>query len=231
MARVCVVEDDQEMGSLLRQLLEQAGHQVTLHATPGRFFDWLLKNRPELVMVDMRLPGMDGREVVRILRMNPGTKEIRIIAMSGCERDSADAVRAFEAGADEYLTKPIDGDLLSVRIRTLLERSSSQTPQEEVIEFESLSLCPGQRLCRLGKKEVTLTRMEFDLLEYFLRHPDRVLTRGHLLQYVWGGEPTMTTGTVNKHVETLRRKLGPVGRRIETVVRVGYVLRMDGGVQ
>jgi DNA-binding response OmpR family regulator len=116
--------------------------------------------------------------------------------------------------------------MLLVRLEGLLSRSALPSkPPEEVLRLGDLSVNVDGRVCSLGGRDVGLTRLEFDLLVYFLRQGNRVLTRSILLESVWSGDPTMTTRTVDKHVENLRRKLGPFGSRIETVVRVGYILR------
>lgn len=224
-ARVAVVEDDPEFGDYLLELLRLAGYDVSVFATPGRFFDYLLKGRPDVVLMDMHLPGMDGKEIIRVLRANPETRGLFLIAMSGEQRKTADIISGLHSGADEYLVKPFDADLLLVRLQALLRRGRDASPPEEVVRVGEIALWPDRRMCRLDDADVPLTRLEFDLLAYFVRQANRVLTRSVLLESVWRGDPSMTTRTVDKHVESLRRKLGAFGRRIETVVRVGYVLK------
>jgi len=226
--QIAVVDDDLGVGELLKTLLEVNGYDVEVYLTPGRFFDSLLTSKPDLAFVDMRLPGMDGREIIRVLRKNPESKSILLIGMSGEERTPKDVVSGFNAGADEYLVKPIDGDMLLVRVGALLRRSrngSSADPEVETIIVEELTIHPEQRVVQCEEQQVKLTRLEYDLLLYFIHQRNRVLTRSSLLETVWEGDPTMSTRTVDKHVETLRRKLGAFGKRIETVIRVGYILR------
>lgn len=228
MARIAVVEDDHEVGELIKTLLEANGYDVELYPTPGRFFDSLLGAKPDLAFVDMRLPGMDGREIIRVLRGNPETKKILLVGMSAAERSSSDAVTGFNAGADEYFVKPIDGELLLVRVGALLRRDKNgrvSEPEPERIVIEDLMIFPERREVCVGGKPVKMTRLEYELLLYFIRQRNRVLTRSALLEAVWEGDPTMSTRTVDKHVETLRRKLGAFGGCIETVIRVGYILR------
>jgi two-component system alkaline phosphatase synthesis response regulator PhoP len=224
MIRIAIVEDDPEYGDFLTALLSEGGHKPHLFATPGRFFDSLIKNPPDLVLMDMQLPGMDGKEIIRVLRSNPDTAKIRVIAMSGRQNKSRDAVNGFTAGADEYLVKPLDTELLMVRIESLLRRVPAERPPEEVLSLGSLKVFLDRRMCEVKGAMVKLTRLEFDLLVYFLGNADRVLPRSVILETVWQGDPAMTTRTVDKHVETLRRKLGAVGKRLQTVIRVGYML-------
>ncbi len=227
MQHIAVVEDDNEVGELLKTLLAANGYAVDLYPTPGRFFDALLIQKPTLAFIDMRLPGMDGREIIRVLRANPDTKKILLIGMSAEERSPKDIVNGFNAGADEYLVKPIDSELLLVRIGALLRRggNGSSEPEIETLVVDELTILPQQREVQFDGNPVKMTRLEYELLLYFIHNRSRVLTRSVLLETVWEGDPTMSTRTVDKHVETLRRKLGAFGDRIETVIRVGYILR------
>lgn len=224
MPRIAIVEDDPEYGAYLSEIIGAAGHAVQVHPTPGRFFDSLLNGNPDLILMDMHLPGMDGKEVIRVLRGNPGTAGIRVIAMSGDLRETVDVVNGFHAGADEYMVKPLESELLLARIDGLLRRGSGDRAPEQIFSVEGLKVFVDRRQCEYKGKEIKLTRLEFDLLMYFLRQVNRVLPRSVILEAVWQGDPAMTTRTVDKHVETLRRKLGPFGKRLQTVIRVGYML-------
>ena len=225
MSKIAVVEDDDEYGQLMVTMLKHAGHQVVHHPTPGRLFDSLLKGLPDLLILDMQLPGMHGREVLRVLRSNEQTRRLAVVAVSAHDRSSADAVRAFEAGADEYLSKPIDFELLTVRLAALLRRGVPAPPESECLRLGPLLVKPQERSAAVDGKPIELTNLEFQLLVYFLRQPNRVLTRSLILETVWNTPPDVNTRTVDKHVESLRRKLGSTGDLIETVIRMGYRLR------
>lgn len=225
-SKIAIVDDDPDWGDLWLVLLKGGGYEAVYYATAGRFFDALAKARPDVVILDMRLPGINGLEAIRILRGNQETRRILIVAVSGHDVQSAHAVKAFEAGADEYLAKPVDQNLLLARLGSLLRRGPGERPGAgERVVLGPLAIMPEERVARLGEREMTLTHLEFDLLLYFARQPDRVLTRGLILETVWGGDPEMNTRTVDKHVESLRRKLGAFGQGIETVIRVGYVFK------
>lgn len=226
MARIAVVDDDADWAQLLLRILKTGGYDVVHFGTPGRFFDSLLKNKPDLILLDMQLPGMHGREVIRVLRANDATKGLLVVALSAHDRESADAVKAFECGADEYLPKPVDQDLLLARLAALLRRGVGRPLADDRLVVGALVIIPERREVRLQERPIELTNMEFELLCYFVKNPNRVLTRSLILESVWGGSPDMNTRTVDKHVETLRRKLGPFGSQIETVVRVGYILKI-----
>lgn len=224
--KIAIVDDDPDWGELWLLLLKGGGYGAVHYATAGRFFDALAKARPDIVILDMRMPGINGLEAIRILRGNQETRRILIVAVSGHDVSSEHAVKAFEAGADEYLAKPVDQNLLLARLGSLLRRAPGErSGAGERLVLGPLAILPEERVARLGEREMTLTHLEFDLLLYFARQPDRVLTRSLILETVWGGNPDMNTRTVDKHVESLRRKLGPLGQSLETVIRVGYVLK------
>jgi len=224
---IAVVDDDADWCEFVGLLLKRQGYEASLFASAGKFFDALIKNRYVLVILDMRLPGMHGREVIRVLRANPETRDMLIVGVSGSDVRSPDAVAALNAGADEYLAKPVDVDFLTARITALLRRSADRvTTEAERICVGPLVVVPDQQQVSLNGKDVVLTNLEFQLLVYFLRNANRVLTRQLMLEQVWGVKVPMETRTVDKHVESLRRKLGDFGKKFETVVKVGYSLKV-----
>jgi len=225
--KIAVIDDDPESCELVRFLLKAQGHEVSSFGTAGKFFDALIKMRYALVVLDMRLPGMDGREIIRVLRANPETRGMLIVGMSAADIRSEDAVAALNLGADEYLTKPVDADFLVARVASLLRRSSDGASTEpERISVGQLLVIPDRHEASVSGKKVPLSSLEFQLLTYFLRNPNRVLTRQLILDQVWGVKTPLETRTVDKHVESLRRKLGKFGERIETVIKVGYSLKV-----
>ncbi|MBI4061708.1 MAG: response regulator transcription factor [Elusimicrobia bacterium] len=224
-AKVAVIDDDVEMLSLVALVLGKLGYEVKTYPSPGRFLDSLAKARPDLCILDMQLPGIHGRDVIRVLRENPATKTMPIVAITGAERGSPEVIKALELGADEYLPKPLDMELFAVRVSGLLRRAPAALAPSEVLRYGDLSVVLEEHRVEAGGKAVALTHLEIMLLAYFLRHPLRVITRGMLLEKVWGTQPDMSTRTVDKHVESLRKKLPTFGRRVETVIRVGYLFR------
>jgi two-component system alkaline phosphatase synthesis response regulator PhoP len=228
MHKIAVVDDDPEWGDFVSCLLKPRSLKTSCFPTSGKFFDSLIKTSYELVVLDMHLPGMHGREVIRVLRANPQTRRMLIVGVSGEEIGSADAVSALDAGADEYLSKPVDAEFLAARITALLRRAGDHGaggPEPERITLGALSIEPDQQQVRVDGKAVVLTNLEFQLLLYCVRNVNRVLTRPLILEQVWGVKTPMDTRTVDKHVESLRRKLGPFGKKFETVVKVGYCLK------
>jgi two-component system alkaline phosphatase synthesis response regulator PhoP len=223
---IAVVDDDEEMRELLTLVLGKSGFKVQGYATPGRFFDGLVRSKPELCIVDVQLPGMDGREVVRVLRSNPETKTLPVIMITAVATTPADVVRGVDNGADEYFPKPLDLELLVARIENLLSRANRAAPPlEDSISWGDVLVAPNEHSVTVRGKAVPLTNLEFKLLLAFLRQPNRVLPRSWLLQNVWDSSVSVSTRTVDKHVETLRRKVQPLSGRLETVVGVGYLFR------
>lgn len=227
-AKLAVVDDDAEMLELMAMVLGRSGFEVKTYPTPGRFLDSLAKIRPDLAVLDMQLPGIHGRDVIRVLRENAATKRMPIVAITASERGTPDVIRGLELGADEYMAKPLDLELFVVRIAALLRRSPAAVaapPPSECLRFRGLTLFLDEHRVEADGRTVTLTHLEFKLLAYFLRHPQRVVTRGMLLEKVWGTEPDQSTRTVDKHVESLRRKIPSFASHLETVIGVGYLFR------
>ena len=224
-AVIAAVDDDPEMLDLLKLVLGKEGFKVNAYPTPGKFFDGVMKSKPSVCLVDVQLPGMDGREIIRVLRSNAETRDVCIIAMSSAAKTPQDMVRGLENGADEYFPKPLDMELLLARIKNLLARSGGRAaPPPDVLRWGPLEVFPDEHAVKVSGKSVPLTRLEFRLLETFLRQPERVLARSWLLETVWAS-PGAATRTVDKHVEALRKKLPVLGERLETVVGVGYLFR------
>ncbi len=223
--RILVVEDDPKAARFLKQGLEEEGHVVDVaedgeagarvgHASP---FD--------LFILDVQLPGMDGLHVARDLRR--GGIEAPILMLTA--RDAApDVVRGLDAGADDYLAKPFDFDELLARIRALTRRQVGGPTG--LLRFADLELDRLKRVVHRGTRAVELSPREFRLLEFFLLHPDKVVSRTRLLQEVWGTNFDPGTNIVEAHISNLRRKLedGGASRLLQTVRGTGYALREAG---
>lgn len=221
--RIAVVEPDARAAASLREPLENGGYAVAHYATLGRFFDAIAKQPPEAVLLNMQLQGMEGKEILRALRANPGTRGLILIGVSGNPRTKEEVVAGFNAGADEYFFKPLDAELVVVRLRTLVARAPAN-PEEEIYRCAEIEVCPSSHTCTVAGHKVRLTRREFDLLLQFIRNPQRVLTRGNLIDTLWSGDASAGGRAVDRHMSALRTKLGASGRLIETVVGVGYRL-------
>jgi two-component system response regulator MprA len=223
-ARVLVVEDDARVAAALRRSLSYAGYAVSLAADGPSGLASALRDPPDVVVLDVNLPGLDGFGVCQALRSGGGTA---LVLMLTARDATADRVAGLDAGADDYLVKPFAPEELLARVRALLRRAPA--PSLDVLRFADLVVDVAAREVRRGGRAVALTALEFDLLAHLARHPRQVLTRAQLLAAVWGGEP-VASNVVDVYVGYLRSKLeaGGEARLVQTVRGVGYVLRDAG---
>ncbi len=224
---ILVVEDEAALLTLLRYNLEKQGFQVE-EATDGQ--EALLRiaeNRPDLVLLDWMLPSLSGIEVCRQIRRRPATRDLPVIMVTARTED-ADAVRALDTGADDYIAKPFAVDALMARIRALLRRSAS-VPQKGTLAFADLLMDQdAHRVTRAGRA-LHLGPTEYRLLEHFLSHPRRVFSREQLLDAVWGRDIHVELRTVDVHIRRLRKAINGEGEAdlIRTVRSAGYALDLD----
>jgi two-component system response regulator MprA len=220
---VLVVDDEPTLRDALERALRAEGYHVSTAADGGAALERMASDRPDLVVLDVLMPVMDGLEVARSLRAAGDRTPILVLTA----RDSvSDRVEGLDAGADDYLVKPFALDELLARIRALLRRSSTATG-DRPLRFADLELDPVTRDVRRGDRAIELTRTEFLLLELFLLNPRRVLTREVIFDRVWGYDFGPSSNALEVYVGYLRRKTEAGGepRLIHTVRGVGYVLR------
>lgn len=230
------VEDDTNIRDLTVYALKQAGFEAAGFPAAGEFFAACKERLPELVLLDIMLPEIDGLEILHMLRENPATKHLPVMMLTA-KGTEFDKVVGLDAGADDYLAKPFGMMELISRVNALLRRASrpSQGAAEEVAEPSDLmavgaiKLSPSARTVVANGREVNLTRKEFDLLRTLMENKGRVLTREQLLEQVWGVSFVGETRTVDMHVKTLRRKLAEAApgseEAVATVRGVGYRLK------
>ncbi|MET9263062.1 response regulator transcription factor [Amycolatopsis sp. NPDC004079] len=225
--RILVVDDDRAVRESLRRSLEFNGYTVELASDGAQALETILANRPDAMVLDVMMPRLDGLEVARRLRSTGDDLPILVLTA----RDTvSDRVSGLDAGADDYLPKPFALEELLARLRALLRRAvpdGQQGETSEVLSFADLTLDPGTREVRRGGREISLTRTEFALLELFLSYPKHVLTRGRILEEVWGYDFPTSGNALEVYVGYLRRKTEADNepRLIHTVRGVGYVLR------
>lgn len=223
---VDVLETRAEAAAALKRVLTNAGYRARQHADLRAFLRVFEKSRPAALLLDLRVRGMSGRELIRALRDDARNKRLVLIALTD-RRDAAEAEASFAAGADEYFERPVAADLLIARLGSLLRRVAAPI-EDEVWKHGRLVLRPAQRSCRVADAVVRLSRLEFDILLLLVKNPDRVFTRGRLIDALWKGDRTRGERAVDRHVSALRAKLGAGGRKLETLVGVGYCLRSSG---
>jgi two-component system response regulator MprA len=219
--RILIIEDDPAILKVLQRGLAYEGYAVDV-ATDGRTgLNLAHDHHPNLVILDWMLPGMDGLEVCRRLRLQGGLPILMLTAKDTIQ----DRVQGLDAGADDYIVKPFNLDELTARIRALFRRT--QTERNQVYQFADLTMDSDSRQVTRGKRLVPLTAKEFELLELFLRHPRQVLTREVIFDRVWGYDFGGESNVLEVYIRYLRQKLEleNESRLIHTVRSVGYVLR------
>jgi two-component system phosphate regulon response regulator PhoB len=228
MAKVLVVEDEPDIADLIARHLRQAGMEVVLSGTGNDALERARTDAPQLLLLDLALPDLDGFEVCRRLRRDPITGHIPVIIVTG-RTSEMDRVLGFELGADDFVSKPFSPRELALRVRRSLERHHPAPGSAETLVFGELAIdVPGHRVLVRGK-DADLTATEFRLLAALAKRRGRVLSRDHLLAEAWhhGEHDGIDARTVDTHVRRLRDKLGTAADLVETVRGVGY--RFDGG--
>jgi DNA-binding response OmpR family regulator len=219
--RVLVVEDDTEIADVLRRSLRQEGYEVRTSGDGIEALDAAAGFVPDLVILDLGLPRLDGVEVCRRLRRDSDVPILMLTARAETE----DRVDGLDSGADDYLVKPFERKELLARIRALLRRRPPRGSAS--LQVDDLTLNPATREVKRGPREIELTNREFELLEYLMRNERLIVSREQLLDDVWGYDPTAATNTIDVFISNLRRKLEAGGevRLLHTKRGAGYVLR------
>ena len=222
--RILLIEDEHKIAAFIRRGLTLEGYQVEVAYDGESGMEAAIRNPPDLIILDIMLPRLNGLDLCRGLRAAGFTTPILMLTA----KDSVpDRVAGLDSGADDYLIKPFAFDELLARIRALLRRLAP--PAEEVLQFADLSLNTSTREVRRGQRRIELTAKEFDVLELFLRHPRQVLTRDILYERIWGYDFGGESNIIEVYIRYLRAKLESGGepRLIHTVRGVGYVLREE----
>ena len=217
------VEDDQEIKNLVLFTLSASGFECKGFSSSTEFFEELNKTKPDLIMLDIMLPGEDGLSILRKIKSNALAKRIPVI-MSTAKGGEYDKVNALENGADDYLTKPFGMMEMVARIKALLRRSNGFQETGKILSNGEIRMDDEKHSVMVNDEQVQLTLKEYELLRLFLNRKDHVFSREKLLECIWGMDYFGETRTVDVHVGTLRTKLGQSGELIETVRGVGYMM-------
>jgi len=224
MKQIFVVEDEKDLVELLTYNLEKDGYRVLSEMDGEAALKKIPEKMPDLVLLDLMLPKTDGLTVCKTLKANPKTAHIPVVMLTA-KGEESDKIVGLELGADDYVTKPFSVKELLARVRAVLRRFSKAQEGETVQKFKDLTLDRTKHEVTLKGKKMGLTAKEFELLDYFLTHAGRVLSRDVLLNNVWGYDYFGTTRTVDVHVRRLREKLGAYEKHIQTVKGYGYLFK------
>jgi heavy metal response regulator len=222
--RILVVEDEHKVASFIQKGLEEEGYAVDGAADGEEGLAMALAGVHDLIILDIRLPKMDGLRVLQILRQDNLTTPVLLLTVRATIEDK---VLGLDAGADDYLTKPFAFQELVARVRALLRRRAEAGPT--ILQVADLSLDPARRTVARAGEKIDLTPREFTLLDYFMRHPGRVLTRTMIAEHVWDYSFDTSTNVIDVYVNYLRKKIdaGREPKLLHTVRGVGYVLKAD----
>ena len=221
--KVFVVEDEPDIRETLSYNLNQEGFKVSEFSDAESCLNKIKEKKPELIILDLMLPGMSGLDLCKLIKSDNELKNISIIMLTA-KSEEIDRIVGFELGADDYVTKPFSVRELILRVKVILKKNFEVFNQSTIIEFGPIKLNLDAHEVEIDEKEIFLTTLEFKLLKHLIKRKGRVQTRDQLLGDVWGYSSEVTTRTVDTHIKRLREKLGDIGAYIQTVRGVGYRL-------
>ena len=217
MARILIVEDDKRICEILKDYLTSSNHECRTVMDGLKVISSYVDLKPQLVILDLMLPNLDGFKICQILR---SISEVPIIILTS-KGEEVDKLKGYELGADDYMTKPFSPRVLVAKVNALLKRSETED-SPEVINIGMINLDTLKREVYISGEQINLTYKEFELLHILMKNPGIVFSRDHLLNKVWGYDFSGETRTVDTHIKTLRQKLGYAGSYIVTMIRSGY---------
>ena len=220
MAKILLVEDEDVLRELVTFNVQNSGHTIVGTDNANDALMILEDFLPDLILLDIMLPGLKGDQLLSLLRANTKFAGISVIVISA-KNSEEDIVSVLEAGADDYLTKPFSMKILLAKITVVLKRSRVEE-SGAFIRYEQISVDEINHKAFVDSREITLTNKEFALLLLFVKNPRRVFTRNQLLTTIWGYDADVFTRTVDSHISTLRKKLGESGQIIKSIAKIGY---------
>ena len=223
-ATILVVDDEEDIVELVELNLTREGYCVLGCTTGEKALEIAKSKLPNLIVLDLMLPGIDGLEVCRRLKRSPKTAHIPIVMLTA-KAEETDIVTGLELGADDYVTKPFSGKILAARVRRLLRKATEPAGEREVIKVHDLTIDPARHEVRAKNSRVELTRTEFDILRTLAKRPGLVLSRYQIVNAIHDSGYLVTDRAVDVQIVSLRRKLGPCATYVETVRGVGYRFR------
>jgi two-component system alkaline phosphatase synthesis response regulator PhoP len=223
MALIYIVEDDTNILEIEEIALKNSGYEEEGFVNAKDFFDRIAQKKPDLVLLDIMLPDMDGLSIVKKIRSNENTNDVPVIILTA-KTSEIDKVKGLDCGADDYMTKPFGVMELISRVKALLRRSRANKKDSAVYMYDTISMDDDKHLVTAADSVCELTYKEYELLKLLLMNAGIVVSRDRILESVWGTDYEGESRTLDMHMKTLRQKLGDSGSLIRTVRNVGYIL-------
>lgn len=218
---ILVVDDEEDIRELVELNLRREGYGVVMCETGEQALDQVSAKAPDAIILDLMLPGIDGLEVCKRLKGDPKTRKIAVVMLTA-KGEEADIVTGLELGADDYVTKPFSGKVLVARVRRLLRKGSDEDDAQAIVKIHELTIDPARHEVLVGDEAVALTLTEFNILHTLARRPGRVFTRYQIVDSIHGSDYLVTDRAVDVQIVSLRKKLGPCAKYVDTVRGVGY---------
>jgi len=225
MIKVLLIEDHEEMRDLISFNLMQSGMEILGFENANDGLIHMEDAEPDIILLDLMLPGLKGMQFLQIMRGNSKYDEIPVIVISA-KNTEQDIVSALESGADDYLTKPFSMKVLAAKIKAMMRRKPA-TSTSKTISVAGIDIDPDTYSISVDGNEVSLTNKEYELIYMMLKNPKRVFTRNQILNSIWGYESDVYSRTVDTHVSSLRKKLGDKGQIIKSVPKIGYRIDLE----
>ncbi|MBE9503444.1 MAG: phosphate regulon transcriptional regulator PhoB [Proteobacteria bacterium] len=233
MPKILIIDDERDLIDLLSYNLEKEGYSILIALDGSQGKELATSSNPDLIILDLMLPGIDGLELCRMLRKEQETASIPIIMLTA-KGEEIDKVLGLEMGADDYVTKPFSVREIVARVKAQLRRTTKDNKAVETYQFGALSVDISTHEVTINGRHIKLSPLEFKLLKFFITHQERVYSRDQLLDYVWGDEAYVEPRTVDVHIRRLREKIEPEGTKlIKTIRGAGYRFSAtnDGGME
>lgn len=220
--RILIVDDEEDILELIGYNLARDGYHIDTAKSGEIAVEKIRRDKPDLVILDLMLPGIDGLQVCRMVKSDPRTAQTPIVMLTAKGED-ADIVAGLELGADDYITKPFSPRVLLARIRAILRREHREAAEEQaVVRISGIEIHPTSREVIVDGVPIQLTASEFNILSYFTRHPGWVFTRNQIINAIRGDDYPVTERSIDVQIVGLRKKLGDAGKHIQTVRGIGY---------
>ena len=224
---ILIIEDERDIADLLQFNLEQKQYSVSVARNGENGIEIAKNEKPDLILLDLMLPGIHGLDVCRILKTKKGLEKISIIMLTALGQEE-NIVKGLEAGADDYISKPFSFKILLARIKSVLRRGEHpKTESEKLIIINNLKIIPRKREVSIEEKKLELTYTEFQILYLLASHPGWVFTRYQIIEKIRGNNSSVTDRSVDFQIVGLRKKIGESGRLIETIRGVGYRFKLE----